>query len=233
MAVIGCGPEMPMLRGPRFGMPPPPLRVRASVPDNHKSHRARPNPVWTYYVNDQFRETEAGDRYAKAAFELAQDGKVLDAVYKDVQAIKTLLLQSAELRGFVSSYVYTSDIKLKGLLAVTKSLKLKPLTTKILGVLAANRRLDNLFPFINAFGKLYDAQKGIVNAQVTSAVPLSDDQLANLKTSLGKALGQSAEISTSVDPAILGGLKVRVGSRLFDASLKTKLDSLKFALKRA
>ncbi len=184
-------------------------------------------------MNDQFRETEAGDRYAKAAFELAQDQGVLDAVQKDMVALKALLLQSAELRQFVSSYVYSSDVKLKGLLAVAKSLNLNALTTKILSVVAANRRLGELFPFLNAFFKRYDAAKGIVNAEVVSAVPLSDDQLGALKTTLGKALGHQAEISTSVDPAILGGLKVRVGSRLFDASLKTKLDSLKFALKRA
>ncbi|WP_443748799.1 ATP synthase F1 subunit delta [Asticcacaulis solisilvae] len=184
-------------------------------------------------MNDQFRETEAGDRYAKAAFELAQDQGVLEAVHKDLATVKALLLQSAELRNFVASFVYTSDLKLKGLLAVTASLKLNPLTNKVFGLLAQNRRLGDLFPFLNAFSKRYDALKGIVNAEVTSAVPLSDEQLGNLKAALGKALGQSAEVSTVVDPAILGGLKVRVGSRLFDASLKTKLDSLKFALKRA
>ncbi len=185
------------------------------------------------HVNDQFRETEAGDRYAKAAFELAGDGKSLDTVHKDLAALKALMLSSAELRTFVASYVYKSDVKLNGLLAVAKSLKLTDLTRKLLGVMAANRRLDHLFPLINAFNKRYDAHKGIVNAEVTSAVPLTGAQFETLKTTLGKTLGQSAEISTSVDPAILGGLKVRVGSRLFDASLKTKLDSLKFALKRA
>ena len=125
------------------------------------------------HVNEQFRETEAGDRYAKAAFELAQDQKVLDAVYGDLAKVRDLLLNSAELRAFVSSYVYTSDIKLKGLLAVTDKLKLNPLTKKIFGVLAANRRVDQLFPLLNAFNKLYDAQKGIVNAEVVSAVPLT------------------------------------------------------------
>ncbi|HTN41662.1 MAG TPA: ATP synthase F1 subunit delta [Asticcacaulis sp.] len=184
-------------------------------------------------MNDQYRETEAGERYAKAAFDLAGDTKVLDKVHGDVANLKALLLSSAELRTFVASQVYKSDVKLSGLLAVAKSLKLNALTQKTLGVLAANGRLDHLFPFITAFNKLYDAEKGIVSAEVTSAVALSDAQLADLKKTLAKTLGQSAEISTRVDPALLGGLKVRVGSRLFDASLKTKLDSLKFALKRA
>ena len=184
-------------------------------------------------VNDQFRETEAGERYARAAFELAQDQNLLDAVHGDIATLKALLLESAELRTFVSSVVYTSDVKLKALLAVANKAKLNPMTVKLLGVLAANRRLGELFPLINAFNKMYDAYKGIVNAEVVTAVALSAPQLDDLKTTLAKALGHQAEISTSVDPAILGGLKVRVGSRLFDASLKTKLDSLKFALKRA
>jgi F-type H+-transporting ATPase subunit delta len=183
--------------------------------------------------NQQFRETEAGERYARAAFDLAGDSKVLDAVHGDIVALKALLLSSAELRIFVASQVYKSDVKLSGLLAVAAGLKLNDLSKKALGVLAANGRMDHLFPFITAFNKLYDAQKGIVSAEVTSAVPLSDAQLEDLKKTLAKTLGQSAEISTRVDPALLGGLKVRVGSRLFDASLKTKLDSLKFALKRA
>ncbi|ESQ93408.1 ATP synthase F1 subunit delta [Asticcacaulis benevestitus] len=183
--------------------------------------------------NQQFRETEAGERYAKATFELAEDNKVLDVVHGDIVALKALLLSSAELRTFVGSQVYKSDVKLSGLLAVAASLNLNDLTRKALGVLASNGRMDHLFPFITAFNKLYDAKKGIVSAEVTSAVALSDAQLDDLKKALAKTLGQSAEISTRVDPALLGGLKVRVGSRLFDASLKTKLDSLKFALKRA
>ena len=184
-------------------------------------------------INSQFRETEAGERYARAAFDLAQDQKVLDKVQGDMVKLKALLLESAELRGFIGSAVYKSDAKLNGLVAVTKSLKLTPLVTKLFGVMARNGRIDHLFPVITAFLKLYDVHKGIVSAEVTSAVALSAPQLKQLSTELAKTLGHEAAINTHVDPAILGGLKVRVGSRLFDASLKTKLDSLKFALKRA
>lgn len=184
-------------------------------------------------MNDQFRETEAGERYARAAFDLAQDSKVLEKVHGDMTALKALLLESAELRRFVASVVYKSDVKLNGLLAVTKTLKLNAVTTKLLGVMAANRRLDHLFPMITAFLKRYAAAKGIVSAEVTSAVALSDAQVARLTKALQAELGQAPELTTRVDPTLLGGLKVRVGSRLFDDSLKTKLDSLKFALKRA
>ncbi len=189
-------------------------------------------------MNEQFRETEAGDRYARAAFDLAEDQKVLDAVYADVVALKGLLLGSAELRGFVSSQVYKNAVKLDGLLAVATGkkaggLKLNALTQKALGVLAANGRFGDLFPFLTAFTKLYAEKKGIVSAEITSAVALTEAQLADLTKTLGATLGSQADITTTVDPTLLGGLKVRVGSRLFDASLKTKLDSLKFALKRA
>ncbi|WP_040308867.1 F0F1 ATP synthase subunit delta [Asticcacaulis biprosthecium] len=184
-------------------------------------------------MNDQYRHTEAGNRYARATFDLARENRLLNHINKDIAKLKELLLSSAELRNFVSSQVYKSDVKLKGLTAVTASLKLNPITNNLLGVLAANGRLNQLFPVINAFEKLFAAHSGVVTADVTSAVALTDAQLDSLKTTLAQALGQSAEINTRVDPALLGGLKVRVGSRLFDASLKTKLDSLKFALKRA
>jgi len=184
-------------------------------------------------VNDQYRETEAGERYARAAFDLALDRKILDKVQADAAALKALLTESAELRGVIASPFYKSEVKLNALLAVAAKAKLQDLTKKALGVMAANGRLNHLFPFITAFGKLYAVHKGIVSAEVVSAVELSDAQTGDLKAALTKALGGQADIHTRVDPAILGGLKVRVGSRLFDASLKTKLDSLKFALKRA
>ncbi|WP_031235696.1 ATP synthase F1 subunit delta [Asticcacaulis sp. AC402] len=184
-------------------------------------------------MNDQYRETEAGQRYARAAFDLALETKVLDKVHGDMAALKDLLLSSAELRTFVSSLIYKSAVKLSALTAVTQSLNFNALTSNLLGVMAANGRLGELFPVITAFNKRYALHNGVVTAEVISAVPLTAAQLDSLKTTLAQALGQSAEINTHVDPALLGGLKVRLGSRLFDASLKTKLDSLKFALKRA
>ena len=184
-------------------------------------------------MNDDYRETEVGIRYARAAFDLALETKSLDKVLADLANLKALLLSSQELRTFTGSLVYRSKVKLAGLLAVAKSLKLTPLTVKLLGVLADNGRLDQLLPMITAFNNRYAAYTGVVTADVTSAVALTDAQLSSLKTTLAQTLGQQPQVNTRVDPAILGGLKVRVGSRLFDASLKTKLDSLKFALKRA
>ncbi|WKL58160.1 F0F1 ATP synthase subunit delta [Asticcacaulis sp. ZE23SCel15] len=184
-------------------------------------------------MSDIFRENEVGNRYAKAIFELARDGGALEAVYKDFATLKALITESADLRRVLGSQAFASDLKLKGLLAVAKKAKLNALTTKALNLMGQKGRLDQLAATIAGFNSLYAAHKGIVTATVTSAVALDDGQLKNLKAELAKALGREADITTLVDPAILGGLKVRVGSRLFDASLKTKLNSLKFALKRA
>jgi F-type H+-transporting ATPase subunit delta len=104
---------------------------------------------------------------------------------------------------------------------------------KFLGLLAENRRAAALVSVIDAFQRLYDKHRGVVSAQVTTAVKLTAGQLAGVQKALAQALGKEPEITTAVDPSILGGIKVKVGSRLFDASLKTKLDTLKFALKRA
>lgn len=185
------------------------------------------------FVSDIFRETEVGARYAKAVFELAEAEGVLEAVRTDLVTLKSLLVESADLRRLLASHAFSSDDKLKGLTAVTQKAGFNALTQKALGLVGRNGRLGQVPALITAFQRLYDAKKGIVAAQVTSAVALDEAQLAALKSELAKSLGRDPVIDAIVDPAILGGLKVRVGSRLFDASLKTQLDSLKFALKRA
>ncbi|MFT4252855.1 MAG: ATP synthase F1 subunit delta, partial [Caulobacter sp.] len=107
------------------------------------------------------------------------------------------------------------------------------LTAKFLGLIATNGRAAELVGAINAFVALSAKHRGVVAAEVVSAAPLSAAQLKAVTAAVSSALGKTPEISTRVDPSILGGVKVRVGSRLFDASLRSKLDSLKFALKRA
>ncbi|ESQ81065.1 F0F1 ATP synthase subunit delta [Asticcacaulis sp. YBE204] len=184
-------------------------------------------------MSDIFTETEVGARYAKAVFELAVTAGSIDAVHADLVTLKALLIESKDLRRLVTSHAFTSADKLKGLTAVLEKAAPNALTIKALGLIAQNGRLSQVFGFITAFNRLHDARKGIVSAVVASATTLSEAQVADLQAALRTALGRDAVISQSVDPSLLGGLKVRVGSRLFDASLKTKLDSLKFALKRA
>jgi F-type H+-transporting ATPase subunit delta len=119
----------------------------------------------------------------------------------------------------------------KAIAAVAKKLKLSALTTNFLGVLAANRRLAKLPAIISAFKAIAAAQRGEVSATVTSAHPLSDDQLAALKTKLTAREGRTVMLSASVDSDLLGGLVVTIGSQRIDASIRTRLNSLAQAMK--
>ena len=182
---------------------------------------------------DDSRATDVGARYAQALFDLAVESRTLDAVEADLKGLSDLLGQSPDLRRLLTSPRFSSEDKGKGLAAIAERGQVQPLTVKFLGLLAANRRTNALVEITAAFQRLAAARRGLVSAQVTTAVPLSDAQTNALKSALRQAIGKDPEIEARVDPAILGGVKVRVGSRLYDASLKSRLDSLKYALKRA
>ena len=175
----------------------------------------------------------AGARYAQALFDLAVETGALGAVEADLASLKAMTAGSAELRGLLTSPQFAAADKAKALAALAARARLSTTTAKFLGLLAANRRTGALPAIIEAFARLSAAKRGVVSAQVVTAVPLSAAQSKTLAGALRTALGKDPHIETHVDPALLGGVKVRVGSRLFDASLKSKLDSLKFALKRA
>jgi len=184
-------------------------------------------------VADDSKANEVGARYATALFDLARDEGLISEVESDLKALRAMTAQSADLRILLASPLFDSADKAKGLAGVAEAAGLQPLTRKFLGFLAAQRRTAELGPIITSFMALSAQFRGVVSAQVTTAVPLSAAQAKGVQAALRLALGKDPEIETRVDPAILGGLKVRVGSRLYDASLKSKLDSLKFALKRA
>ncbi len=182
---------------------------------------------------DDSQASDVGARYARALFDLAVETDALGAVENDLTSLKTMIAESADLRALISSPKYPAEEKAAGLGAIAKRVSMSSTTIKFLGLVAANRRASALLPIIAAFERLAAARRGLVSAQVTTAIPLTDAQTSSLAAALRTALGKDPQIETRVDPAILGGVKVRVGSRLYDASLKSKLDSLKFALKRA
>jgi F-type H+-transporting ATPase subunit delta len=184
-------------------------------------------------VANDSKAGEVGARYASALFDLAKDGREIATVSADLKSLKTMIAESADLRTLLGSPVFDAEAKAKGLAAIAERAGFTPLTKKFLGLLAAQRRASSLRDVITAFDALAAAWRGVVSAEVTTAIPLSPSQTSGLAAALRQALGADPEIETRVDPAILGGIKVRVGSRLYDASLKSKLDSLKFALKRA
>jgi F-type H+-transporting ATPase subunit delta len=174
-----------------------------------------------------------GGRYAQALFDLATEEKNVAAVEADLKSLKAALADSRDLRVLLGSPTFSAEDKAKGLLGIATRAKFSPTTLKFLGLLAANGRAGALPAVITAFERLAADARGAVSAQVTTALPLTSAQANGVAAALRQALGKDPEIETRVDPAILGGIKVRVGSRLFDASLRSKLDSLKFALKRA
>lgn len=179
------------------------------------------------------RQGNLGGRYAQALFGLASDAGDIAGVEADLVSLKAMRADSADLRRLLDSPTVAAEDRARGLNAIAGRAGFRPLTRKFLGLLAANRRASALPAVIDAYRKMSAERRGVVAAAVTTATPLSEAQRASLQAALRQALGKEPEITAQVDSAILGGLKVRVGSRLFDSSVKTRLDQLKFALQRA
>ncbi len=170
-------------------------------------------------------------RYARALFELALESKKLKNVEGDLAKFKALLEGSADLERLVRSPVFSAADQQNALAAIAKKAKISGLTSNFLGLIAKNRRLFAVQDMIRAFTALTARHRGEVSAEVASANKLSNEQIKALKASLKSAIGQDVRLTSKVDPALLGGLIVKVGSRMIDTTLKTKLDSLQFALK--
>jgi F-type H+-transporting ATPase subunit delta len=176
---------------------------------------------------------EAGERYARALFELAEDAGVLAPVEKDVDALLAALSESVELARALTSPIYGAAGKGAALAAVADKLGAQALTAKFLGVIANNGRAGDLKAVLRAFKILAAKKRGSATADVVTADALTQAQLKELQTALKTALGRDVEIRTEVREEIIGGLIVKVGSRMFDSSLKTKLEGLRKTMKEA
>ncbi len=172
-------------------------------------------------------------RYATALFELADEQSVLDAVAADLANIQKMLNESADFLRLVRSPVFSAAEQTRAVDAVLDKAGISTLVRNFAGLVIKNRRLFALFGMISAYGAILAAKRGEITADVTSAHPLADAQVANLKAALKSATGRDVMIDTRVDAALLGGLIVKVGSRMIDSSLRTKLNSLKIAMKEA
>jgi F-type H+-transporting ATPase subunit delta len=170
-------------------------------------------------------------RYARALFDLAQEQGSLAAVESSMAALGQALTSSDELKALVASPVVSRADAGRAIAAVAASMKLDPLTGNFLGVLAKNRRLAKLGDVVRAFAEMTASHRGEATADVTSAHPLSSDQVSALKAKLKSRLGRDVSVNLTVDPAILGGLIVKVGSRLVDSSIRTRLNTLANAMK--
>ncbi len=172
-------------------------------------------------------------RYATALFELARDERAVDVVKADLDRFDAMVAQSADLARLVRSPVFSAEEQLKALSAILDAAQLAGTAAKFLKVLAVNRRLFVVRDVIKTFGVLVAAFKGEATADVTVAEPLSDKNLDALKTALKSVTGRDVSLNVRIDPAIIGGLVVKVGSRMVDSSLRTKLNSIKNAMKEA
>ena len=170
-------------------------------------------------------------RYALALFGLARDEKQLETVGVSLGTIRQALGESPDFRDLTTSPLVGRDEAIRAIDAAAGSLKIDPLTRNFLGVLAQNRRLSKLESVIRAFNTLAAQHRGEVTAEVTSARPLDDDQVEAIKQNLRVRMGRDIAVEMSVDPAILGGLVVKIGSQMIDGSIRTKLNTLAQAMK--
>ncbi|MBE1237622.1 F0F1 ATP synthase subunit delta [Phaeovibrio sulfidiphilus] len=176
--------------------------------------------------------SRVAERYALALYELARGEKRLDAVEANLNDLSRMLEESPDLRRFVASPVLSRAAQVKGLEALADKAGFDRLTRSFLGVLALHRRSSVTGAVIDAFRNLLRVERGEVMARVSTATPLSEEQEAELATALRKELRtEKLDLTTDVDPSLLGGMVVRVGSRMVDSSLRTKLKRLHFAMK--
>lgn len=176
---------------------------------------------------------EVAKRYALALYALADRDRLLDAVASDMRELRAMLAGSAELRRLVGSAALSRQQQGRAIAAVAQAAKLTPLTAKFLGIVAANRRLFVLPAMIDGYLAELARRRGEMTARVTAAVELAPTQVAALEDALRARMGGKVAVEVAVDPGILGGLIVKVGSRMIDTSLRTKLQRLQFAMKGA
>ncbi len=171
------------------------------------------------------------ERYANALFELANEAKSLPAVESDLDGFASLINESADLKRLVRSPVFSTEEQRRAVEAILAKSGIGDLVASFIKVIIGNRRLFAVPDIIVAFKHLTAKARGEVAAEVTSAEPLSEKHVADLKAALKASLGRDVTLATTVDPSLIGGLIVKVGSRMIDGSLRTKLNSLKLAMK--
>ena len=175
--------------------------------------------------------TGLSGRYATALFELADEEKALDDVASDLASVGVMIEESDDLQRLIRSPIISRDDQLDAMDAVLEAARVGRLTRNFIGVVTRNRRLFGLPGMIKDYQALLAAARGEATAEVTSAQPLSDAQMSAVENSIKKAMGTKVAIDAKVDESLLGGLVVKVGSRMVDTSLKTKLSQLRLAMK--
>jgi len=173
------------------------------------------------------------ERYATALYDLADETKSLDAVADDLRRLKGMIDGSPDLRRFLRSPLIDRQAQTKAMLSVLDAAKIGDLVRRFVGVVGGHRRLFALPGMIDAFLRQLAKRRGEVTVHVSSAQPLTAEQSAALADTLKKSVGQKINIESKVEPELIGGLVVRVGSRMVDTSIRTQLQKLRRALRAA
>ena len=172
-----------------------------------------------------------GGRYAAALFDMAGESRTIDSVERSLAMVRDALAGSDDLRRLIASPVVDRGDAVRAVVTVANALQLDATTRSFLGVLAENRRLSQLPGVIRAFRAMAARHRGEISAEVMSAHPLDDEQVTELKHQLRLRVGREVSVDLSVDPQLLGGLVVRVGSQMIDSSIRTRLNALAHAMK--
>lgn len=170
-------------------------------------------------------------RYATALFELAKEGRSLDQVEADALALEAALAESPDLRDMLASPVFTREEQGNALAAIARKMDLGPILTNTLGLMAQNRRLFVVPATLAQLKALIAAERGEVTAEIRSAKPLTKTQTEALAKTLSASVGRDVKLDVTVDPSLIGGLVVKVGSRMIDTSIRAKLAKLQTVMK--
>ncbi|MGF1463798.1 MAG: F0F1 ATP synthase subunit delta [Maricaulaceae bacterium] len=184
-------------------------------------------------ASEDSRAAGASERYAQALFDLADANKALDAVRDSLNAFTNAMSDNADLRAAALAPTLSADDKAKGLTAVARAAGLHDLAVKFIGMAAQNRRAAGLPAMAKTFNALVDQRNGVTRAQAIVATPLSAEQTDALKAALARALGREVEVDVETQADLIGGLIVKIGSRMFDNSLRAKLEGMTLAMKEA
>ncbi len=180
-------------------------------------------------TNEPIMASVAG-RYASALFELATEKNVVGDVERDLTNFQNVLSESADLRQVLASPILSTDEQGNAVSAVLAKMDASDMTIKFFKLITQNRRLPVAGDVVRAFKALASKARGEVAAEVISATALNDEQTAALKASLKDSVGKEVQLTAKVDPSLLGGLVIKIGSRMVDSSLRTKLATMKVAL---
>jgi F-type H+-transporting ATPase subunit delta len=185
------------------------------------------------FASEPFDNATMAGRYATALFDLAREANAIDAVKADLDRFGALTAESADLTRLVRSPVFSAEERGRALAMVLERVGIGGLAAKFLKLVTANRRLFAIGDMIKAYRGLVAQYKGEITAEVTVAEALKDEHAAALTAALKSVSGKEVGLDIKVDPAIIGGLVVKLGSRMVDTSLRTKLNAIKHAMKEA